>query len=194
MVLLVSFFMTCSTSFITFLLNVLLKRLSTFLLFLNLKLALPFDISLFFFNYSRLFLTESQSYRRSSEMWQRNRMIRSSSLGETGLSIEAMKSCPPPPVEAAKKPSPRGGAILTLSSPRRAEEEEEEYGCEWSKKNVDERYGRFLRACYHCKERISESDDVYMYGYGFPPFPPSWFFKKFVFNCINSWKSLPYSK
>ncbi|KAL7177876.1 hypothetical protein ACSBR2_031105 [Camellia fascicularis] len=46
--------------------------------------------------------------------------------------------------------------IFTLGSPARDDE---------SQKRVDERYWVFLQSCFHCKQRISEDEDVFMYGY-----------------------------
>ncbi|XP_057958792.1 uncharacterized protein LOC131151568 [Malania oleifera] len=115
-------------------------------------------------------------------MSKRNRIFRSSSLGEVGLFAATQLIEPPvarlekkrptlvtaavrrrrpivnskPPV--AKPEQPRR-SILTLGSPVLLENNE---GYE---KRADERYGVFLEACYFCKKKIDEDGDVFMYGY-----------------------------
>ncbi|KAF8394379.1 hypothetical protein HHK36_020587 [Tetracentron sinense] len=49
--------------------------------------------------------------------------------------------------------------IFELSSPVRMTDKEK------SEMNTDERYGVFLEACYYCKKKFDEKDDIFMYRY-----------------------------
>ncbi|XP_057958256.1 FCS-Like Zinc finger 16-like [Malania oleifera] len=99
----------------------------------------------------------------------RNRMFRSSSMGEVGL-FSAIKPIEPPVFRPAAKKKPSAPAaspkadkprrsVLSFASPPRERKDE------WSREGVDERLGMFLRACYHCKRSFSDKDTVFMYGY-----------------------------
>ncbi|KAF8394378.1 hypothetical protein HHK36_020586 [Tetracentron sinense] len=49
--------------------------------------------------------------------------------------------------------------IFELSSPVRLTDKEK------SEMNTDERYGVLLEACYYCKKKFDEKDDIFMYRY-----------------------------
>ncbi|KAK9289040.1 hypothetical protein L1049_017511 [Liquidambar formosana] len=119
----------------------------------------------------------------------RSRFIRSSSLGEIGLfnqiqpieshwekrravpkpvskavqkPVTADSKCVEKPVKNNSKPTkrdPSRGSILTLGSPVRDASDE------GSVTKVDERFGVFFQSCFLCKKKITEKDDVFMYGY-----------------------------
>jgi hypothetical protein len=98
----------------------------------------------------------------------RSRIIRSSSFGDTSLLNQVptptaspehrfdVRTAPeipvtawPPSVAVDRYQSPP--RILTLSSP----------GSE--KENPEGQVGNFLEKCYHCKRRIAEDGEVFMY-------------------------------
>ncbi|XP_043692163.1 uncharacterized protein LOC122642678 isoform X2 [Telopea speciosissima] len=107
----------------------------------------------------------------------RSRIARSSSLGETGLFSQVRpidaptaiwENNPAPsavkrPVQKFSKPSyvkPEKSCqkILTIASPVRESSSEDPESC------VDAKVGRFLEACYLCKKKIGERDEVFMYS------------------------------
>ncbi|KAF8394380.1 hypothetical protein HHK36_020588 [Tetracentron sinense] len=53
----------------------------------------------------------------------------------------------------------KGRCIFELSSPVQMTNKEK------SEMNTDERYGVFLEACYYCKKKFDEKDDIFMYRY-----------------------------
>ncbi|KAJ4967830.1 hypothetical protein NE237_014531 [Protea cynaroides] len=111
--------------------------------------------------------------------FKRSRLARSSSMGEIGIVTQVRAVNPPKanwganaasaaverPVQKFSRPSdsqleqPCRG-ILTIASPIR------ESSVENPDLNSDNaKVGGFLEACYLCKKKIGEGDDIFMYSY-----------------------------
>ncbi|XP_059630415.1 FCS-Like Zinc finger 5-like [Cornus florida] len=109
-----------------------------------------------------------------------NRVVQSSSAGEMGqlnqvqpiqspVTLGEKKRATAAQIDAVKPVKNSEVSVTLLEEPYRSILTLGSPVCEkkidGSEDKIDDRFGRFLGACFHCKKKLALDKDVFMYGY-----------------------------